>query len=267
MTINEALNSAAAKLKTKSTSPFLDAEVLLSFVLKQTRAHLFTYPEKILTKTQEKSFTKLVKMRLDHWPVPYLTHSRDFFGLNFYVDKNVLIPRPWTEALVTEAVRTLKNKTGLKLLDVGTGSGAIIISLAKSLGNKNKYFAADISAMALAVAKKNAKLHQVKINFIKSNLINSIKQEFDVVTANLPYLAKETNLSTKHEPKLALISKNQGLKHYQDLFQQLSRWKQHPKFLFIECEPKQVKAMQLLRQKYLPLTELRITKDSSAILK
>jgi len=266
MTIREALNWSLKKLS-NSDSPSLDAELLLSFVLKKDKAFLFTYPEKILNSRQINLFKKLINLRAQNWPVAYLTHSRNFLRLNFFVNENVLIPRPWTEALVVKASEVLKNKSGLKILDVGTGSGAIIIGLAKLLGPKNKYFATDISAKALAVAKKNANSNKVKITFKKSDLLKSITQEFDVVTANLPYLEKKISVSTKHEPKLALISKNKGLKHYQDLVFQLDKWKRHPKFIFIECEPKQVKQLQNLFDKTLPETQVHIISDSSAVIK
>lgn len=157
MTIKELLIWGTGQIKKTSDSPALDAELLLSFALKKDKAFLYTYPENILSVITINKFKKLINLRAKHWPVAYLRNSQEFFGLNFYVDKKVLIPHSWTEALVMEAVEALKGKSGLKILDVGTGSGAIILSVAKTLGTKNKYFAVDISTKALAVAKKNAK--------------------------------------------------------------------------------------------------------------
>ena len=266
MTIKQLLIWGAKQL-TNSDSPNLDSELLLGLVLKKNKTFLFTYPEKSVTRIQTNSFQKLIRLRAQHWPIAYLTHSRNFFGLDFYVDKNVLIPRPWTEGLVAEAVGILKNRTGIKILDVGTGSGAIIVSLAHALGSRNQYFASDYSAKALPVAKKNAKKYSVKITFKKSDLLKNWKQEFDVITANLPYLEKETDPSTKREPKIALLSASKGLRHYQNLIHQLSAWRQHPKFLFLECEPRQARPLNILAKKLLPHTQVYITTDSSAAVK
>ncbi len=264
MTIQQALNTATKKLSKSSTSPALDAEMLLAFCLKQTRTYILVHMDKNVTPTVAKRYNKLVNLRANGWPVAYLTGHREFFGLDLIVNKHVLIPRPWTEALVYDSIRTLQKYSGLNILDVGTGSGAIIIALAKTLGKKNKYFASDISQEALAVAKKNAKKFNVSITFKNSDLLEKWGKEFDVVTANLPYLVKETNISTKHEPKLALLSKNNGLEHYENLINQLSKWKKHPKFLFIESEPHQKNKLKQLIKKSLPKTYFKITSDSSA---
>jgi release factor glutamine methyltransferase len=265
VTIKDALIWGAKQLK-NSDSPHLDAELLLGLALKKDKAFLFTYPEKSVTQTQIRTYKTLIKKRAQHWPVAYLTHFRNFFGLDFYVNENVLIPRPWTEALVARAAATLTGRTGLKILDVGTGSGAIIISLARALGPKNRYFASDSSSKALAVAGKNAKKHHTKITFKKSDLLRSWPEEFDAVAANLPYLEKETDPSTRHEPKLALLSPHKGLKHYQDLLTQLSAWKKHPTVLFLECEPSQAQSLKSQAKKLLPQTQISITTDSSAAI-
>lgn len=103
-----------------------------------------------------------------------------------------------------------------------------------------------------------------KVTFARSDLLKNLDQEFDVVLANLPYLKKETNLSTMHEPKLALLSPDNGLKHNKNLITQLSGWQKHPEFLFMEAEPQQAKTLEAFAKKFLPHTQTRIIKDSTA---
>ncbi len=205
----------------------------MSHVLDRPKEYLLTNPEKIVDPKLEKKFLTLLNRRLLGWPVAYITKVKEFHKHKFYVDKHVLIPRPETEGLVDLALKAIKNVQSkpIRILDVGTGSGNIIISLAKALrrdpelnsGLRFQYFASDISPKAIAVAKKNAKKHKVKIKFADGNLLEPWgKQNFDVIVANLPYLAKLVDKSTKHEPIGALIAAKKGLKLYEELFKQIS---------------------------------------------
>ncbi|HTL39584.1 MAG TPA: HemK/PrmC family methyltransferase, partial [Methylomirabilota bacterium] len=159
MTIQQLLNLATQKLsQSKSTSPLLDAEVLLSHLLDQPKEYLFTHADQILSPKLEREFKIRLNRRIKGWPVAYINNKKEFFGLSLFVNKNVLIPRPETEGLVELVLDKAKSQKNIKILDIGTGSGAIIISLAKILGiSGNKFFASDISKKALAVAQKNAK--------------------------------------------------------------------------------------------------------------
>lgn len=236
MNIQEAIQKSSEKLKKTSPTPQLDAEILLSHVLKKSREFILTYPEKKLSDKQIAKFNDFTKKRLQYEPIAYITSQREFYGLDFKVNKHTLIPRPETEILVENILKmNPKNKT---IFDLGTGSGNIIISLAKNLKNKNNYFGVDISLKALAVAKHNAKKNKVekKIKFIKSDLLNYfiknnlIIKKFNnlIIIANLPYLSKKiysscTNNVKKFEPKSALLSGIDGLDHYEKLFQQLKK--------------------------------------------
>jgi release factor glutamine methyltransferase len=228
MTIKEALKQAADKLK-KSTSPQLDAEVLLCFVLNKDKSFLYSNLDKELSGQQVTKFEKLITQRQKGVPIAYLTNHKEFFGLDFYIDKNVLIPRPETEGLVELILQTANNRKYLNILDIGTGSGVIIISLAKlsfahSVELGHRYFASDISTVALKVAKRNAKRHKVKVTFKQGSLLTPWKnQRFDIIVANLPYLSKETDPSTKFEPKKALIATNKGLRLFEEAFKQIAR--------------------------------------------
>ena len=264
MTIKQLLTKGSEFiLKSQSASPLLDAEVLLSFALKKPKEHLFTYPEKQINSAAEKKYLALCKKCAQGMPVAYLTNRKEFFGLPFYVNRDVLIPHLKTEIMVYKAATDLKNSANLKIADIGTGSGCIIISLQKALGNKHQYYASDISAKALKIAKLNARKHKAKINFKQSNLLSGWKQSFDIVIANLPYLVKETHESTKYDPKIALLSKKQGLDHYERIFKQLQ--KLPAKVVYAEVDSHQALKLKNLAQKLIPNINLIIVSDINQI--
>lgn len=257
MTIRELLNLTQKTLKTTSSSPSLDAEILLEFVLKKPKEYIYINPDKHLGLNQQRKFLALIKKRCAFWPVAYLTSSKSFMGLNFYITKDVLIPRPVTEELVEMVLEYMKGKDKMSVLDLGTGSGCIIISLAKT--TPGRYFASDISQSALKIAKKNARLHKAKMVFKQGNLLKPWKHtHFDIIIANLPYLAKETDISTKHEPKLALIAKKKGLALYEELFKQIPP---SSPAIFLEIGDDQGKSITKLATKYLPQYYIEIKKD------
>jgi release factor glutamine methyltransferase len=267
MTIHDLINLGIKKLSKTSDSPALDAEVLLSHLLDRPKEYLLTNPEKKIDPKIEKKFLTFVNRRLLGWPVAYLSKEKQFYGRKFYVDKNVLIPRPETEGLVRLMIRNLKDRKNLKILDVGTGSGCIIITLAKELSplpapHSPLFFASDISPKAIAVAKKNAKLHKVKIKFADGNLLEPWgKQKFDVIVANLPYLAERTDASTKFEPTKALIAKNKGLDLIEKLFKQISSLSPASSTLFLEIGRDQGDPIKKLARKLLPAYQTKIFKD------
>lgn len=247
--IQQALKYGSINLKNKSDSSALDAEILLSFTLKKDRAFLFTYPEKELTKQQWQKYKKLIAQRKKHKPIAYITHHKEFYGLDFYVDKRVLIPRPETENLIEEVINFIKHQPQTTnhqlqttILDVGTGSGCIAIALAKNLP-KAKIYAIDISKKAIAVAKINAKKHKVlsQIKFIKSNLLNRLPKtiKFNVIVVNLPYLSKKEWQNTvldikKYEPKLALVGGENGNEIYKKFFLQAKQYLKPNGKIFLE---------------------------------
>jgi release factor glutamine methyltransferase len=249
MLINQALKQAIIHLKNISKTPSLDAEVLLSFVLKKDRAYLFAHLDKELTKTQHSRYKKLISRRKKCEPVAYITNHKEFYGLDFYVNKNVLIPRPETELAVETVLDIInvkkKRSNNLNIADVGTGSGCIAISLAKNLP-KTKLHAADISNKALNIAKINAKNHKVlsRIKFYHGNLLSPIskKTKFDIIIANLPYLSekqyKETKKDVKkYEPKSALVAQKQGMDLYIKLLNQIPNYIKKEGYILFEIDP------------------------------
>jgi len=243
MTIKEALTKATKKLETeKIASASLDAELLLALALKKSREFLFTYPEQKLTYLQRKKLEKLIKKRADQTPLSYLTGFKEFYGLSFIVSPKVLVPRPLTEELVERALEELKSlKKGqnrpLKVAEIGTGSGCLIISLIKELQKTEdltafEFYATDISKAALKVAKKNAKKHEADnyITFLKGDLLKPLKnKKLDLILANLPYLTKEDVAkegSIKKEPEGALIG------DYNNFFKQIDSLTYQPLIIY-----------------------------------
>ncbi|PIT93447.1 peptide chain release factor N(5)-glutamine methyltransferase [Candidatus Falkowbacteria bacterium CG10_big_fil_rev_8_21_14_0_10_43_11] len=267
MPISQVILKACQKLqKFNLSSAFLDAELLLSFVLRKPREYVLAHPEIKLTKKQILKFYKLIAQRAKNIPLAYLTGVKEFYGREFYVDKRVLVPRPETETLI-EQVKSekLKMKSDAIIVDIGTGSGCIIITLAKELENLKskisnlKFLATDVSLGALAVAKKNARLHGVadKIKFMRGNLLEPILKNRTLVTynllfvANLPYLMPtqiKNSPTIKHEPLLALSAGKDGLKYYRQLANQLQQFNiKYPNIsisLFCEIDPEQSKAIK-----------------------
>lgn len=248
MFIKEALNWAENKLK-KLASPQLDAEVLLSFVLKKEKTFLFTYPENKLTNKQINKFKLLINKRVKNYPVAYLINHKEFFGLNFYVDQRVLIPRPDTEIMVEQAFKLIEKYKLKSVADIGTGSGCLAITI-KKRHPKLDVYASDISLPALQVAKKNARLNNTKIIFKPGDLLTPYKHlKIDMFLANLPYLSQEIYhqaKTIKYEPKSALFAKKHGLEYIEATITNLKKLKYKPKYLLLEINPEQLTKITFL---------------------
>ena len=263
---------------TKIDSAYLDAELLLSLVLKKNKEYLYTYPDFKLNKKQIEKYKKLIKKRTTYYPIAYMLGYKEFYGLKFFVNENVLIPRPCTELLVEETLKIYKKYPKYKIAEIGTGSGCIAISLIKN-GIK-KITATDIYSKTLQIAKKNAKYHKVftKIKFIKGDILKPLlnksphlkkgggDKKIDLIIANLPYLKNNyKEESIKHEPRFALYSGEDGLEHYKNLFYQIIQMKNRPKFVLIELNPKQIKSISFYIKKLLPKSKLQIKKDPQGL--
>lgn len=274
--LREILIFGTKKLNDKNiNSAILDAELLLSCVLKKPREFLFTYPDFELNKKQIEKYKSLIKKRSTHYPIAYILGYKEFYNLKFLVNENVLIPRPETELLINSTFE-VANLRG-RILEIGTGSGCISIALAKN-GFKN-IIATDISLKALNLARKNSELNKIdeisrrardfrKIKFIKSDLLDKVKnEEFDIIIANLPYLSNDykKEKSIRFEPKLALYSRKKGLEHYQKLFQEITELKHQPKYILIELNPEQIPDLSLEIKKLWPKAKIQIKKDLQGI--
>jgi release factor glutamine methyltransferase len=230
MTIRDIIIKYSEELKEMSDTPRLDVEMILQKSLGDVdRIYIHINLNKELSKEQYDLFLELIKYRLNGRPVAYIVGNREFMGLDFFVKEGVLIPRPDTEPLVEELIELCKMKNEVDILDIGTGSGAITISLAKYI-EKSKLTSFDISDIPLEVGKKNAISNEVdhKIEFIKSDLFSAIKNKdikFDIIVSNPPYIPKR-DMDTLHtqvkdyEPYNALEGGEDGLDFYRDITEQ-----------------------------------------------
>jgi release factor glutamine methyltransferase len=272
--------------------PPFEQQLILAHILGLSREYVLSHPEIKLTKIQENKLADLIKRRQNHEPMAYILGHKEFYGLDFKVTPDTLIPRPETELLVELGLIELRNilrnsasTRNITLIDVGTGSGNIIISLASSLKNilpikNHTLMGVDISSKALRVARYNAKNNSVdkKIKFIKSDLLEyflknnlAIKQLSNlIIVANLPYLSKTIYSSSmpdvkNFEPKSALYSAKEGLLHYKKLFCQIRSISAANGKLkittFIEISPEQKIKIDKMIKKILPRAKANFQKD------
>lgn len=224
MTIKELLNRAVYKLKdAKIDQPILKARILMQYTLNKPREYLIIYDEKQVTKEQEARFSQNIERLIGGTPLQHITQSQEFMKMNFFVNEDVLIPRPDTEILVEEVIEITKRLTRPKILDLCTGSGAIAVSIAKHTKNTLLY-ASDISKNALEIAKKNAKANNVqdRIEFIESDLFENIpKMKFDIIVTNPPYIKRDDisklDIEVQSEPEVALDGGIDGLDFYRKI--------------------------------------------------
>ena len=224
----------------------LDAELIACFALNfNDRVDLVLHGEEDFN--MEKA-DELIKKRASGVPLAYLLEKKEFFGRDFKVNKNVLIPRPETETIILSVLSIVETDKldSLTLLDVGTGSGCIPITLKlelNALGIDSKIFASDVSETALKVAKENAKNLSAEINFIYSDLLEKFDTLPDIITANLPYVDKTwdwTSENLKFEPALALYADDGGLKLIKHLIDEITAKKDGKKhYLLLEADPSQ----------------------------
>lgn len=208
-----AIQHAQAQLEHDSAK--LEAEILLCHLLKISRAQLYTWPERELTDQQANDFFDLIYQRQQGQPIAYLTGQREFWGLSLQVNSNTLIPRADTETLVEIALQKATAYAQPKLLDLGTGSGAIALALASEL-NQAEIHAVDYSADALTIAKSNAKRLNLAVQFHQGSWFEPvIDQDFDIIVSNPPYIeSADPHLNQgdlRFEPSQALASGVDGL--------------------------------------------------------
>ena len=239
MTIKQTLAKGTIILKSNDIdSPKLKARLLLQYVLKKTRQYLIVYDnEEVGKKEQWEYFVNIDKLTKGV-PLQHITHTQEFMKMDFYVDENVLIPRPDTEILVEEVINIAKKMDKPKILDLCTGSGAIAISIAKNVPNAEVY-AIDISEKALNVASKNAQRLETKVKFIKSDLFKNLKNmKFDIIVSNPPYIKKEDiqylSEDVKKEPQIALDGGYDGLDFYRKISKQAIDYFKFGSFLCFE---------------------------------
>lgn len=265
--------------KTNQALPELDFLLLLSFVISKPKEWLMAHPEYRLSNIQYARFWWLARQRKRGVPLAYITSHKEFYGLDFYVDKRVLVPRPETETLV-EAVLAETDLDDAVLVDIGTGSGCIPIAILKNLKTQNvKAIATDISNSALMVAKQNARTHNLLIQFLQGHLLEAFDKNKKlltdaskiIITANLPYGWKEwknqssaQTVGLKFEPAQALFTGENGLQLYRELFEQIRTvFSLVPNSLkiFIEFDPRQTELLKKLVTAVFANAQMEIKKD------
>ena len=220
MLVNEAIDFAEQELKrSNNLNSRLDSEILVSHLINIPRESIYSRLKENLPSNKAEELKKLISRRVNKEPIAYILNNKEFWSTNFYVDRSVLIPRPETEVLIDLILSQINNKNNyLNILDIGTGSGCILLSLLKEL-TKAKGIGIDKSLKAIAIAKKNSISQQVnsRASFKNVNL-EKIKfdKKFDLIVSNPPYLPdvslKNLNLDIKlYEPKIALQGGVQGV--------------------------------------------------------
>ncbi len=275
ITIKAALERATALLAEAGlATPALDAQVLLGYVLGVERATLYTYPERFLTAEQEQQFFSLVERRRQGEPVAYIVGHKEFYGLDFVVDGRVLIPRPETELLVEAALKIIREMFAAGqtpvVADIGTGSGAIPITLAVEEPRLPYVYATDISAGALEVARLNCRRHHVedRVRLLQGDLLAPLPEPVDVLTANLPYVGtEEMDILAPdvraYEPPVALFSGAGGLDLLARFFREVKqsgKLKEHA-VLLLEIGYQQREPLLRVIRELLPQARATVEKD------
>lgn len=241
MTIKQALTKGMIMLKSnKVESPKLKARLLLQYVLDLKREQIIIYDNKEITGQQERAYMQYLEKLIKGIPLQHITNTQEFMKMNFYVNGDVLIPRPDTEVLVEEVIKLGKGKRNPTILDLCTGSGAIAVSIAKYLPNA-KIYASDISKKALEVAKINAENNDVadRIKFIRSDLFEKLEgMKFDIIVSNPPYIKtsiiKTLDEEVQNEPIIALDGGKDGLKFYRQIVEEAYSHLKYESYLCFE---------------------------------
>ncbi|MCL2037916.1 peptide chain release factor N(5)-glutamine methyltransferase [Candidatus Saccharibacteria bacterium] len=263
-------------------SAHLDAELILAHVLGKSREWLLAHNDSLIEKEILGRIQDDIDRRVNREPLAYILGKKEFYGREFVVSPNVLIPRPESEQIIVELAKTLElhfkkaappatagaRKIGLspmtigrhpicasgndvpgfsrsKILDIGTGSGALAITAALEFPFL-QVTASDISNAAMGTARQNANKLGAKVTFLKSDLLNNIDEKFDIILANLPYVDKKWQASpeTNHEPEIALFAANNGLDLIKKLIKQVPKNLNKNGFLILEMDSRQIKTIK-----------------------
>lgn len=240
----------------------LDAWYLLQMVCRIERSYYYVHGEEDITQDAQKEYEIAVQKRAEHIPLQYIIGEQEFMGLRFKVNSNVLIPRQDTETLVEQVLKIVK--PGMKVLDLCTGSGCVLISVLKNAPELTG-MGSDISKTALLVAKENAKLHEVDAEWVRSDLFDNITETFDVIMANPPYIPTGEILSLMpevrdFEPGNALDGGADGLDFYRKIAGQVKDYLNPGGYVYMEIGYDQGEAVSELMRNA-GFTEVEVIKD------
>lgn len=263
MTYREAVESGTKSLADAGVpDAALDAWYLLQMVCKIERSYYYVHGEEDITQDAQKEYEIAVQKRAEHIPLQYIIGEQEFMGLRFKVNSNVLIPRQDTETLVEQVLKVVK--PGMKVLDLCTGSGCVLISVLKNAPELTG-MGSDISKTALLVAKENAKLHEVDAEWVRSDLFDNITETFDVIMANPPYIPTGEILSLMpevrdFEPENALDGGADGLDFYRKIAGQVKDYLNPGGYVYMEIGYDQGEAVSELMRNA-GFTEVEVIKD------
>lgn len=263
MTFREAFVHGEEKLNTVGiVDARNDAWLLLTFVCKIDRTFYYSHMDDDMPEEQVAEYENVLIKRAEHIPLQYITGEQDFMGLPFHVNESVLIPRQDTETLVEEALKRIR--PGMKVLDMCTGSGCILISILKNVVDVEG-FGYDISKQAINVAKENAKLNGVVATFEKSDLFDMVTDTFDVIVSNPPYIPTDVieGLMPEvavYEPFGALDGKEDGLHFYRRIVKECKKYLKPEGMLLFEIGHDQGDAVSLLMEDA-GFHEVKVVKD------
>jgi release factor glutamine methyltransferase len=273
-TVRQLLAQATQTLSDNSPTARLDTEILLAHTLGWERARLFASSDHTPTPQQVAAFRQLVRRRANLEPVAYLVGQREFYGLTLQVDPRVLVPRPETELLVELARERARTHTDAnptqppRLVDVGTGSGAIALALAHHLPTAVIY-ATDASRDALDVAAANLQRHHLRerVALLHGDLLSPLPEQVDIIVSNPPYtvLAEIDAGVRRHEPHLALDGGSDGLDIYRRLFAQAPRWLRPGGAMLVEIGATQAAAVTELAHAALASPEIVVQHDLAGL--
>jgi len=236
MKIETWLKSATLQLQSADCStPRLDAQILACDTINCSKAWLLSHPEHVINPGTVKKMNRYLKQRVNHIPIAYILGIKEFYGREFKLNRDVLVPRPESEALIALALQI--TQPNLKVIDVGCGSGILGITLALEKPDWNITLS-DISPEAIQIARQNTILHQIssRVEFALQDLMREDRNDYDLAICNLPYVpdAMRHKIDLIAEPAIALYSGAEGLDHYTDLFSLLSQRTAKPRFVITE---------------------------------
>jgi len=268
VTLKQALSRARGILAAGNIEDArLESELLLRYTLKISRVQLYLDFDRELSSSQEQTFWQLIERRLNGEPSAYITGHREFYGIDFYVTPDVLIPRPESELLVEKALDLAQNRSAPTIAEIGTGCGAIAISLVLKLP-RAKIYATDISAPALKIALFNCQRHGVanRICLLHGDMLDPLPEMVDLVVANLPYvsglgLANSANF----EPLLALDGGSDGLGKIHQLCRRVMDKLRPGGYLLLEIGQGQGKGVTTCLRSLFPKAIIEVAPDLSGI--
>jgi release factor glutamine methyltransferase len=267
--VQQALQLARQHTRDDGETFTLEAQVLLADILGRSRSSLLTHPELELNPDQEQSYRTDLEQIAAGVPLAYLLGWKDFYGRRFEVTRETLIPRPETEQLVERALETLSGLSRPRIVDVGTGSGCIAITIACEW-EQGSLLASDRSMAALSVAKRNASTHAVggRIEWMQADLLRPVRARFDLVCANLPYIPSgrlPALAVSEYEPAGALDGGREGMDHTARLIHQLPGTLAPHGTALLEIDQDQGQPLAAIARECLPASDIDVEIDSAGL--